>query len=531
MNVKVDLKKIIDNLSNDDLVMGYKDKILTGVNYLGDMIKVTLGAKGKTVMFRNKQGKVVITKDGVTIAKECNSNDSVEQMAIEIVREASEKTVKSSGDGTTTTVILAQYLVNRGYELLQSGVSYYNLANGMDAAVDIIRDDIKTDAIKITEDSNFERLLDVATVSSNNKVIGEFVYDIMKDIGVYGAIEVKKSNNSKDRIDKVKGIKFNKGFYAPQFVNDLVKMQWRARGVHVVLYDDTIRTMSDIKPYIEEVGNDPILFIVNDVEPTVLQTIINNRLMNPTAFNIMIVEHDGFGDRKTEIMNDIAAMTSADICTSDYTGIIGYVDEVVVDADSCSMLGGHMNTDVVNELIDITKGLLANEDLDDSERLYYKRRLATLAGGVAVIHVGGTTEVEMSEKKDRIDDAVEAVKAAINRGVVIGGGYQMLKMQNWLRYVEFEHVMREGYNIVVESLSTPFEQLCVNAGRNPAEISKQLIMDERAMNNVGYDAITDTIVPLDEYKVYDPASVLIDAISNAVAVAKSILSIERVIGY
>lgn len=253
--------------------------------------------------------------------------------------------------------------------------------------------------------------------------------------------------------------------------------------------------------------------------------------MNPTAFNIMIVEHDGFGDRKTEIMNDIAAMTSADICTSDYTGIIGYVDEVVVDADSCSMLGGHMNTDVVNELIDITKGLLANEDLDDSERLYYKRRLATLAGGVAVIHVGGTTEVEMSEKKDRIDDAVEAVKAAINRGVVIGGGYQMLKMQNWLRYVEFEHVMREGYNIVVESLSTPFEQLCVNAGRNPAEISKQLIMDERAMNNVGYDAITDTIVPLDEYKVYDPASVLIDAISNAVAVAKSILSIERVIGY
>jgi chaperonin GroEL len=395
----------------------------------------------------------------------------------------------------------------------------------MDAACKAVVEKVKERAIKISETENFERLLDVATVSSNNKEIGDFVYDIMKEIGIYGAIEIKKSNNVKDRIEKVKGIKFSKGFYAPHFVNDLTKMQWRVRNAHIVLFDDVVRTMNDVMPYIQEAGGDPLLLVVNDVEPTILQTLINNKLMNPTGFNVMIVEHDGFGDRKTEIMNDIAAMTGATPCNGDVVGAMGYAEELMVDAESTSILGGAMEQELVDELIKTTQELLEREDLDDDTRLYYKRRLATLAGGVAVIHVGGATEVEMNEKKDRIEDAVEAVKAAIARGVVIGGGSLYLNV--WCHYMLTPDCVtyHEGFTPVINSLLQPFGMLCSNAGLEPNKIMQQMI-DDRFCK--GYDVRTNEFIPIEEYRVYDPAGVLIDAITNAVAVAKSILSIERV---
>ena len=221
---KVDINSVVNNLSEEELILGYKDKLIKGVNYLCDMIKVTLGAKGKTVLYRNKHDKPAITKDGVTVARHCSSDDSAEQMAIDIVREASEKTVKTSGDGTTTTAVLAQYLVNRGFELMQnSNISYYDLSKGMDIALEAVCNKIREMSLDV--DSNFDKLLDVATVSANSKEIGQFVFDIIKEIGAYGSIEIKKSNHTKDRIDVVKGVKFNKGFYAPHFVSDLNRMR------------------------------------------------------------------------------------------------------------------------------------------------------------------------------------------------------------------------------------------------------------------------------------------------------------------
>lgn len=269
-----------------------------------------------------------------------------------------------------------------------------------------------------------------------------------------------------------------------------------------------------------EKQSEPILFMVNEVEPTILQSLINTKLQVGNSFNIMFVEHDGFGDRKIEIMNDIAALTGATVATADELGTMGVAEEVIVSEGHTSILGGHPDDQLVQELIEDTKYKLSEEcdlELDDDEIKYYKRRLATLAGGVAIIHVGGVTEVEMSERKDRIDDAVEAVRAAIDRGISIGGGYAFNKVSMSLLD---NHTTKHGHNLVAESIKQPFTQLCLNAGVEAEKRRDGLIKGK------GYDVITDKLVDLEDYTIYDPTGVLIDSISNAVAVAKSVLSIE-----
>jgi chaperonin GroEL len=506
------------NLKTNHHYTDSKEDLIKGVNKIADVVKVTLGAKGKNVLFNNRDGKPQITKDGITAARQVFSMNPFENMAIQIVREASEQTVKTSGDGTTTTIVLARYIINKGFELLSSGkISYYELSKQIDKTKDLIISEIKKRSLNI--ENNFDKLLHVATVSSSNKEIGTFIYDIMQDIGIYGSIEVKSSNNTKDIIDKVKGIKTSKGFYAPHFVTDRLKMEYRMNDVHIVLIDDTVRSFqNDILPYIEEAPGKPILFFVNDIEPTTLQTIINNKVANPQMFNIMFVEHDGFGDRRIEIMNDIAAMTGASVGTAEDFGDMGFAKEVIVNEDSTSILGGTIEESIVNRLVEETQYKLTNDDLDEDQRKYYRRRLATLKGGVAVIHVGGITEVEMKEKKDRIDDAVEAVKSAIDRGISVGGGHTFISICNSLNNME----NKEGEQIIINSLIQPFIQLCNNADSNSNELLTKLILN----SDMGYNVINNELIPLDEYNVYDPTGVLIDALSNAVAVAKSILSVE-----
>jgi chaperonin GroEL len=506
------------NLKTNHHYTDSKEDLIKGVNKIADVVKVTLGAKGKNVLFNNRDGKPQITKDGITAARQVFSMNPFENMAIQIVREASEQTVKTSGDGTTTTIVLARYIINKGFELLSLGkISYYELSKQIDKTKDLIISEIKKRSLNI--ENNFDKLLHVATVSSSNKEIGTFIYDIMQDIGIYGSIEVKSSNNTKDIIDKVKGIKTSKGFYAPHFVTDRLKMEYRMNDVHIVLIDDTVRSFqNDILPYIEEAPGKPILFFVNDIEPTTLQTIINNKVANPQMFNIMFVEHDGFGDRRIEIMNDIAAMTGASVGTAEDFGDMGFAKEVIVNEDSTSILGGTIEESIVNRLVEETQYKLTNDDLDEDQRKYYRRRLATLKGGVAVIHVGGITEVEMKEKKDRIDDAVEAVKSAIDRGISVGGGHTFISICNSLNNME----NKEGEQIIINSLIQPFIQLCNNADSNSNELLTKLILN----SDMGYNVINNELVPLDEYNVYDPTGVLIDALSNAVAVAKSILSVE-----
>jgi chaperonin GroEL len=515
----IELKAILENFTEKELNLAYKDELLEGVNYLADSVKVTLGARGKNVLFNSRIGKPQITKDGVTVAREIHSDNPYQNMAIQIVREAAENTVKTSGDGTTTTIVLSQYLINKGFELLQNGYRFYELSREMDIARDEIIEDIKKSSYSI--ENHFTKLRNVATVSSNSAEIGDFIYDIMKDIGIHGAIEVKESGKTTDKIEKVMGIKVNKGFYAPHFVNDHKKMKWSVPNGYIVLFDDVVRTWNDIAPYVQRAQGSPVLFMVNEVEPTILQTLINNKMQNPN-FNIMITEHDGFGDRKIEIMNDIAALTGATVASAEQEGDMGFAAEIVVTEDSTSILDGSANEEIVKNLIEDTKYKLSDDceiELDDNEIKYYKRRMATLAGGVAIIHVGGATQVEMKERKDRIDDAVEAVKAAIDRGISIGGGYTLINCSK--KYLGAPQLnTAEGKRLVYNSIREPFNQLCVNAGFS-SENRIQGVIDGK-----GYNVITDTFEDIINYEIYDPTGVLIDSLTNAIAVAKSILSIE-----
>jgi chaperonin GroEL len=354
----------------------------------------------------------------------------------------------------------------------------------------------------------------------------------MQDIGVYGHIEVKPSHNSFTKIDKVKGIKFHKGFYAPHFLSDTQKMIWKAQGVYIVLYDGVVRSMNDLNEFFKEINresNNPILFVVQSIEPQVLQSLINTKLVNPQAFNVMFTEFDGFGDRKTEIANDIAALTGAAVFGEGKQGIVGYAKEVIVDEDSTSILDGAADKAVVDELVAITESILEDKELAESERVYYKRRLATLAGGVAVIHVGAPTEVEMKEKKDRIDDAVEAVRASIDRGISIGGCYTLANCVKHLVELKdskgnYLHV-RPGYKLVLSALLEPLRQLLFNS--DVYEEFKEVF--DKLINKQGYNVISNSFYDLEDYTIYDPTGVLIDSLTNAISVSKSILSIERAV--
>lgn len=533
------LKSVINNLSEKDLELGCKDRLLKGVNKLAEYVRVTLGSKGKNVMF-NKFEKPKITKDGVTVCRQVKSIDTVENMAIDVVREAAENTVKSSGDGTTTTILLAEYIILAGMVALQKGVSYYELSRQLEEATQFVINSFKENSLSIED--NFDKLLNVATISANDEQIGQLIFDIIKQISIYGHIEVKKSENITDIIETANGIQIHKGFYAPHFVSDTTKMKWHVQdGAYIVIFEGTLRAMTDLTPFIYAVNgkkdehgelvtneqghvltdkNHPILFLVDEVEPVLLNTLIRNKISS-NIFNIMIVQHDGFGDRKLEIMNDIAALTGAEISDKNYKGDVGYCEEILVTEDRTSILGGAKEEDVVKDLVIETKEALTNPEIVDKDKVYYRRRLATLLGGVSVIHVGGITEVNRDERKDRIDDAVEAVRAAINRGISIGGGYSHLVAKEKLN----SKLDTKGAEIISTALLQPFKQLCKNSDANYEDTLKSLIDDK----NKGFDVITNSLVDLKDYKVYDSTGVLIDALQNALSVAKSILSTERVI--
>jgi chaperonin GroEL len=497
-----------------------KEKLIKGVNLLADTVKVTLGAKGRTVMFNDNRGKIHITKDGVTVAKNVHSDDDFQEMAIMVVREAAENTVKSSGDGTTTTIVLAQHLINEGYELLKE-FDYTQIARAFDDFRSDAISYIKDHSIAIEED--LELIKHVATISSNSEEIGDFIHKIIQAITVHGAIEVKETQSQRTRTEQVNGIKISKGFYAPQFCNNQTKMTYHGEGgVAILVLNDRINSFNDILPYINIVKKEPLLILANDVDDGVLNTIIKVKMASD--LNLMIVENDGFGDRRVEIMNDIAALTSATVVDKEnkdmvnHEDVLGICKEVFVNIDSCSIVGGHADQGLVDQLIADTNFKLENEDNDPNTIKYYRRRLASLAGGVAVIHVGGTTEVEMKERKDRIDDAVEATRAAINMGVSLGGGYTLYNCFSSLR-----NRKDKPYATAIGSLTSVINQLAENSDKEYKE------MVENIQKGTPIDLKLDKSVELSEFRVYDPTSVLVDAITNAVAVAKSILSVKNVV--
>ena len=500
-----------------------KEKLLKGVNTLADTVKVTLGAKGRTVMFNDHTGRIHITKDGVTVAKNINSKDDMEQMAIMVVREAAENTVKTSGDGTTTTLVLAQHLINRGYELLDE-FDYTRIATAYDTFRDQAIKYVLEHSISVEENLNL--IKDVATISSNSEEIGDFIHKIIESISLHGAIEVKKSQSPKTRTEQVMGVKLAKGFYAPQFCTDQTKMTYHGEsGVGILIFDERINSINDILPFINVVKQEPLLILANDIDDQALNNLI--RIQVASDLKIMLVENDGFGDRRVEIINDIAALTGAavidrdnrDTLLADPDETLGLAREVFVNINSCSIIDGNADKELVAELVKDTKYQLTKEDNDPNSIKYYRRRLATLTGGVAVIHVGGTTEVEMKELKDRIDDAVEATRAAIQKGVSVGGGYTLRRCWETIQLTNPE----KPEAVASDALMAIVAQLAENSDE---DINNMVAMIQK---DTPIDLKLDKPIDISNYRVYDPTSVLIDAITNAVAVSKSILSVKNVV--
>ena len=521
-----------------------RNKLLNGVNLLSNTVKVTLGTQGRLVLynklrdFEDPIGYPSLTKDGVTVAKHIQSADPVENMAIQIMRQASQNTVDTSGDGTTTTSILAQEIINKGFNLLDHGMSSWEFNRQADQAVADIVKYIEDKSIPINKEGDLSEIKTVATISSNSEELGGFIYDIIKNIGIESDIEVKKSNKSTTEIEMVKGMKIHKGYFAPFFCTDMTYMTWEQYDVNILLFDDTIRDFAVIEPYMRasvdaEGKAVPILIYCEDVADAVLGQL--NRLVQMNPRPVMIVEKDGFGDRGIDVMNDIAVVTDALIVDythkpKDYRKALGRASEVLVNSKFTTILGGKGNDVEIQAEVDrINERLEADELMSGNERKFLNKRIANLSGGIAVIHVGGTTKIERNEAHDRIEDAVLAVKSAIKSGTSVGGAYIWENCANYLidalplrSDIHPNHT--EAYKLVVNSLKSILRQLLTNSGELP---NIDTIRDTIVKDNKAYNLIDRQFYKIDDYPVRDATSVLIDSIKNAISVAKSILAIER----
>ena len=507
------------------------ETILKGVNTLANTVKQTLGTKGRTILFNDENGRTHITKDGVTVARNIMSQDAYENMIITVLREASLKTMKSSGDGTTTTMILAQYIITEGLKLLEQGVSYYEMSKQLDQAVKDVIEYISNDSIKI--ETNQELLREIAAISSNDEELGDFIYSIVNDIGLYGDIEVKESQYSETRVHKTKGMKLHKGWIENFMINDPREMNFKANDCHVLIIDDTIQAVSDIENYIKALAGKPLVVFCDDITDITLNQI--QKFLSATGNPICFVTNDGYGDRKQLLMNDLAALTSAYVigAQDDFDiNNLGFASQIKVDEWYTSILGGHPDEELIEQIIDEIK-LIINDDENDDETLissvdrkFHKKRLANLTGGVAVIHVGGRTQMEMKEVKDRFDDAVLAVESAIKQGVNVGGGSAYLNCQKQLNK-QYKENKGKGYKLILNALDAPFKQLLVNAELfDQFDYYKTQLIKGKAL-----DLRDNKLYKLSEakYRVYDPSSVLTDSLINATAVAKSLLSIKDII--
>jgi chaperonin GroEL len=510
--------------------MTTKNKIINGVNLLADTVKLTLGTKGRTVLFKDENNKPHITKDGVTVARHVYSDDDYENMIITVLREASMKTMLSSGDGTTTTMILSQYLINEGVKLLSEGMSYYELSKQMDEALGDVVEYIKTNSISI--ESNPELLKEIASISSNDQQVGKFIYDIIKEIGLYGDIEVKSSQYSETIIDKTTGMKLHKGYIEPFMVNNIKESTFTSENVHVLIVEGVIRAMTDFGKYIDYLKGEPLVIFCDDISDITTSQI--KKWLDVSGYPICFVENDGFGDRKQILMNDLAALTSAMIIepTTPFSEKnLGFAKEIKIDQlyTRVSPDESSIDKELVAAIVEEIKYMLEQDDnsdeleLSNREKKFHQKRLANLTGGVAVIHAGGRTEMEMKELKDRLDDAVLAVSSAIKMGINIGGGFTFVNCQNKLS----KQNNKKGYNLILNSLEIPFKQLLINADLiNDYDEYKTALHKNKAV-----DLRDGKIYNLNNnnYTVYDPTSVLIDSISNAVAVSKSLLSVKNLI--
>jgi chaperonin GroEL len=507
-----------------------RESLKNGLDILADAVKVTLGPKGRNVLLQKQHGQPHITKDGVSVAKEIELEDVFENMGAQLVKEVASKTGDEAGDGTTTATVLAQEIARLGFDVINNGNNPIELKKGMDSAVKIVVEELNNQAITIGNDT--DKIKQIATISANNDtVIGELIADAFNKVGTDGVITVEESKGIETSMELVEGMQFDKGYVSPHFITDVEKTNAVMETPYVLLYDGRISSMKDILPLLEQVSqqNKSLVIIADDLEGEALGTLVVNKLRG--ILNICAVKSPAFGDRKKQMMEDIAVLTGGTFITSDVgltledatIDMLGTAEKITIGSDSTTIVNGSGNSDLLKERIQQIKSQIENSTSDyDKEKL--QERLAKLSGGVAVLYIGAGSEVEMKEKKDRVDDALQATRAAIEEGIVEGGGIALLKIQDTLgNYIHMEESdsFQNGFDIIMTSLASPISQILRNCG-----VTEGSVLEYIKENGGGYDAKNEKFVDMFEAGIIDPKKVTRVAIENAVSVVGMILTTE-----
>ena len=515
-----------------------RESLKKGLDTLADAVKVTLGPAGRNVLLQKKHGTPHITKDGVSVAKEIELEDVFENMGAQLVKEVSQKTADSAGDGTTTATVLAQAIAEKGFEFVNDGTNPIYLKRGMDKAVKVVVDELQSQAVVVGCDK--EKIKQVATISANNdSSIGELIADAFEKVGTDGVITVEESKGFETSMELVEGMQFDKGYLSAHFVTDQEKMNAVLDSPSILLYDGRISSMKDILPLLESVSqqNKSLVIICDDMDAEALGTLVVNKLRG--ILNVVVVKAPAFGDRKKQILEDISILTGGTFITSELglkleettIDMLGTCEKVTVGKDSTTIVNGSGSVENIQQRIQQIKSQIESATSDyDKEKL--QERLSKLTGGVAVLYIGAGSEVELKEKKDRVDDALQATRAAIEEGIVVGGGVALLKTLKAL--TEFSDTEKldqweeDGVDVIREALSAPIKQILSNAGLDSEEIIQSLHthFDVDGGENMGFDAKSGEFVDMFHEGIIDPKKVTREAIQNASSVVGMILTTE-----
>lgn len=510
-----------------------RDLLKQGVDKLADAVKVTLGPKGRNVVIEKKFGAPQITKDGVTVAKEVELEDRFENTGAQLVKSVASKTGDDAGDGTTTATILTQAMVAEGLKNVTAGANPMDLKRGIDKAVEAVVSHIRTAAEKV--DDNYDKIEQVATVSANNDPeIGKLLADAMRKVSKDGVITIEESKSRDTTIGVVEGMQFDRGYLSSYFVTDADKMECVMDSPYILIYDKKISNLKDFLPILQPAAESgrPLLVIAEDVDSEALTTLVVNRLRG--GLKICAVKAPGFGDRRKAMLEDIAVLTGA-VVISEEKGLTldkatldmcGTCEKATVTKDNTTIVGGAGQKDLIQDRVAQIKNEIANTKSSyDKEKL--QERLAKLAGGVAVLYVGANSEVEMKEKKDRVDDALCATRAAIEEGVVAGGGTTYIRAQRELEGLRGDNADEQtGINIVARAIEEPLRQIVRNAGGEGAVVVQKVREGE---GDFGYNARTGVYEDLRQAGVIDPAKVARVALENAASIAGMFLTTECLI--
>ena len=507
--------------------MEARDLLKQGVDQLANAVKVTLGPKGRNVVIEKKFGAPVITKDGVSVAKEVELEDKFENTGAQLVKSVASKTGDDAGDGTTTATILTQAIVNEGLKNVTAGANPMDLKRGIDKAVNKVVDYIKANAEVVGD--NYDKIEQVATVSANNDPeIGKLLADAMRKVSKDGVITVEDSKTRDTTIGVTEGMQFDRGYLSGYFVTDTDKMECVMDDPYILLYDKKISNLKEFLPILQPAAESgrPLLVIAEDVDSEALTTLVVNRLRG--GLKICAVKAPGFGDRRKAMLEDIAVLTGG-VVISEEKGLKleqATLKKVTVDKENTTIVGGAGNKENIQDRVQQIKNEIANTKSNyDKEKL--QERLAKLAGGVAVLYVGANSEVEMKEKKDRVDDALCATRAATEEGVVVGGGTTYIRAQKELAELKGDNADEQtGINIVRRALEEPLRQIVFNAGGEGAVVVDKVRQGE---GDYGYNARTDTYQDLRDAGVIDPAKVARVALENAASIAGMFLTTECLI--